>query len=342
MSDVIDKAIERASRAQQLADEAQWQEASELYSRAAQDLRTLLRSNKIKDDRSRAFLGSQCDDFQRQADITGKKAQAKRERDLIARARQLRGLQAKPKSDAELNRETNDLRSRFAKLQGPSKPAASLDELQARLEALGPSQFPDKASGSSQTASEESEDPRVKEALERARAEDRSGYGISGDMPADIDPDLGMLLHELDSNENVTDEALQALLGAVGVSSIATTSAEADIGMPLNSSKTKTSSSSRRVEDDEVEALIRQARDFARFGGGVEESSQTLDQEKDHKSRNKKKHGHDSEDDESYTESSSESDDSDESDDDDAARKGKKSKKKSKSQEKSGRRWGLF
>ncbi|GBG27771.1 Hypothetical Protein FCC1311_039942 [Hondaea fermentalgiana] len=236
----------------------------------------------------------------RQADLTARKAQARREKDLVARARQLRGLDAKPKSEAEVSRAEDDLRARLAKLQAPSAPAASLGDLEARLAKLGPSQFAQEHAAAA-AAEQEDQDPRVKKALEDAEA--RGAVDIAAD-----DPDLEMLLRKLDSDENVTDEALQALLAGVDHSGVGH-------GTEVSA-----------ADDDEVALLMRQARDFARVGGvplneddgeGPKDSAVVA---KKGKKKTKARKGADSdEDDESSDESDSSDDDDSSSDDSDAS-----------------------
>jgi hypothetical protein len=239
MGSAVDRSLDLAREGHAAFDRGEHGVAAERFAAGAEQLRGLLRSGKVTDPRSAALLAKQCDELERLARTARRKDQETKEKALTERALALRGMQLAPKSQAELAREEAALRERFAALQGAGTASASAsvatsaateDALAARLAKLGPSQFPDL---DDDTVRRPREDLEVLMALQTAARES------SSNSEAAPDPRVEALLRSLggDAVTDKSDEALAMLLG------------QSD------------------AQDADVDAILKQARDYARFGG---------------------------------------------------------------------------
>ena len=239
MGSAVDRSFQLTHEGHAAFDRGEFGVAAERFVAGAEQLRGLLRSGKVTDPRSAALLAKQCDELERLARTARRKEQEAKEKALMERALALRGMQLAPKSQAELAREEAALRERFAALQGGGSASASAassaaaeDALAARLAKLGPSQFPDLNDDAAQRPREDLE---VQMALQTVARE-----SASEGEPAP-DPRVEELLRSLGSDAvaDKSDAALAQLLG------------QADAH-----------------DDADVDAIIKQARDYARFERG--------------------------------------------------------------------------
>jgi hypothetical protein len=238
MGSAVDRSFQLTHEGHAAFDRGELGVAAERFAAGAEQLRGLLRSGKVTDPRSAALLAKQCDELERLARTARRKEQEAKEKALTERALALRGMQLAPKSQAELAREEAALRERFAALQvggtasaSSASSTAAEDALEARLAKLGPSQFPDLNDDAAQLPREDLE---VQMALQTVARE-----SASEGEPAP-DPRVEALLRSLGSDvvADKSDAALAQLLG------------QAD------------------SHDADVDAIIKQARDYARFGRG--------------------------------------------------------------------------
>ncbi len=247
----IDSILSNAGKAQESFSNREYETSAKLYKESFSMLRTLLNSGEIKDEKSFAFLRKQLDEFkvwtrkaEKKAQQSKKKNLVKKEVDLKQRLLSMRGKQA---TESELH-------ERFAKLKEgmtPKKSNVTEQELTERLQALGPSQFPQ-----SSVSEAEAEDPRVKKMLEEAMKEATSGFHVEED--SSLDPELAASLAKLDLSKTGDDE-LFALLGAHGVAA-------------------------GSIDDAAVDEIIKQTKDYVRFGGAggtTAEEEEQDDGEKD-------------------------------------------------------------
>mmetsp|Transcript_37889 Transcript_37889/g.61636 ORF Transcript_37889/g.61636 Transcript_37889/m.61636 type:complete len:292 (-) Transcript_37889:14-889(-) len=232
MIGTIDGIVGRVNEGHKAFDDGDFEKASGLYRSSNEEMRTLLRSGAVKDEKSRAFLTQQCDQFKRFYLKAQKKALEKKEKDLTGRFRGLHGLDAMPKTEDQLDAKHEELQKRFMKLTADAKPKATQGQLEERLAALGPSQFPAKQ------ATVEKMDPAVEAALEQARLDfekDDGEAANAGGLNFDLDPELEAMMNKLGVSSSA-DEAVNVVAGGNG-----------------------------SAQDDQVEALIKQTRDYSRF-----------------------------------------------------------------------------
>jgi len=217
-------AVQKGHKAMEAGDFAR---AAELYQRSAEDLREILAGGAIRDERSRAFLAQQCDEFEGHARVATRKANEKYERDMKQRLEALQGGNSGGSAAS-----VEDLQKRFQQLKGN---VASEAELAERLKALGPSQFPDLDTEATEHAS-------VDMTLKAAKAAQARGAraGDLDDDDAGLEPELAGLLRQL-GGDNVSDEAVNKMLAGHGMFG------------------------GDAADDPEVAQVLAQARDMARY-----------------------------------------------------------------------------
>mmetsp|Transcript_21842 Transcript_21842/g.40937 ORF Transcript_21842/g.40937 Transcript_21842/m.40937 type:complete len:306 (-) Transcript_21842:12-929(-) len=298
----IDASIEEAAQAQNAYDEGKFEAAAQLFSSSASKLNELIRAGAVKDERSRAFLVTQAKEFKEKAKSSAAQADDAKDKDLVLRMLKLKGYTKKKQGPKA---SADDLVARFEKLQAKNRSTLTDEELEARIAKLGPSQFPN-----SSAVEGDEEDPEVFMALSaaaKANARQETDELVNSGT---IDPELANLLAQL-SERNAGDDALSAMLGNEG------------------------------ADSEQIDALIQQARDYARFGdlGGQEEEET---QRGESKKGRRKKHSEASESD-SYSTSSASDSTSDSDSDDSEYGRNKKSKKHGKGKKRATKgRWGVF
>jgi len=291
----IDAAIAAAETAQALEEAGDLVLAAVKFSEAADALHGVLltQGRQGLDARRRQLLQGERDAFRRAASRCRANEARRREKALIARARELRGLSAEPRTSQEVEAAAQALRERFARLQGP---VASEEDLRRRVEALGPSQFKDgdedgddddvdihsdvlRATSPSKKKELSTEDALVEQMLAEAEedydATESSdlAYALSSFEGIDLapfrqvekwmtdaernDPKLAALLEKLEEDEDATDEALQSVIR------------RRSSGFEL----LKQQSASKGGKEDEVAQMIQQVKEFRKYGATDEDEN---------------------------------------------------------------------